>query len=251
MDRPCVIVITPKLFYTNENGTEEEYGCSQSFVKIRVVKSALISLAAAAFGLASFSLLICSFYPQIGWSFVYADTAGVSEDYLMLSAFGFVSSTIFDFAFCFSEKLRIEFFRNHRLEQYPAQLNDVIFSGHQVFAVTVLIAQSLFYRTIQPLSACGLALLVSNLAPSIVLIFFVALKKLLLIDYLYFANFVRFMALSLRYLPQITYNLDRGSASGFSPIYLCLDFLGSLLAVLQVAAMIFNLSKLKSFRRID
>lgn len=285
VDRPCEILITPKLFRYTGNGSKE-YGpaCKSSFLKIRVIKSTAISWAAFAFAWTSFGLLIFSFYPQIVWSFLRSDTSGICQDYLVLSAFGFFSSAIFHFAFFFSAVLKTEFYRNYPLQQYPAHLSDIISSCHQVLAITILISQSLLYRTSQPLSNCGLTLLMCNLSPMIVLVVFVALKKFLLIDFLNFVNFVRLVALSFRYLPQvshrsmgslltraidhdqtmiivcrlamvftffsifqITYNINRDSTYGFSRVYLFCDFLGSLFSVIQIVLVIINLSKLKSF----
>lgn len=207
VNQPGEILITPKLFLHTENGSKE-YGAAgaKSFLKIRVIKSTAISWASLVFGWTSFGLLIFSFYPQILWCFLHGDTSGVCQDFLALSTCGYVASAIFYTAFFFSDVLRTEFYCYYPLQQYPAHMSDIIFSGHQIFVVAVLISQSLLYQTNQPLSNCGRTMLIGNISPIFVLMVFVVLNKFSLIDLVYFyVNFVRLVILSVKYLPQVSH----------------------------------------------
>ena len=182
-----------------------------------------------------------SFYPQVIHNFRRKTTAGLSVDFLLFNAVGFLCYSVFNVSMYFIPEFRIGYEQRHHGNVIQISLNDVCFSLHALVLTLITWAQVIHYD--------GHLQIPSPTAFLSGFLFFVLCAVyILFITQQFHSNrdpwnwfyFIYFVALSklvvtfIKYPPQILTNYRLKSTVGFNITQILLDLLGSVLSLLQL-----------------
>ncbi|CAF3706568.1 unnamed protein product [Rotaria sordida] len=205
------------------------------FLLIDIARSHVLNIFIQIVGWIYFLAWSVSFYPQIILNFRRRSVIGLNFDFLSLNILGHTSYAVFNIVLYTSSKVQQQYFAQHPHGVLPVLLNDVIFSGHAVFACSVTIIQSLIYErgnqrvsyVARALGAVGVVFLLISTIISLS-------HHLPTLTLLYFFSYVKLAITILKYCPQAWMNYKRKSTEGWSIGNILLDFTGGVFSLLQM-----------------
>eukprot|EP00811_Abedinium_folium_P030912 NODE_4987_length_1823_cov_7.564269.p1 GENE.NODE_4987_length_1823_cov_7.564269~~NODE_4987_length_1823_cov_7.564269.p1 ORF type:complete len:332 (-),score=79.70 NODE_4987_length_1823_cov_7.564269:652-1647(-) len=185
-----------------------------------------------------------SFYPQVVMNFKNKSVVGLSLDFQLLNAMGFICYFSYSAMLYYSPLIQKEYSEAHNGNSSAVQLNDVVFAGHALLITLVTLAQIVVYYDYPPLDPADRTIRIIVVV-ALVLLFMVAAALATLVSlsaegvlsWLGFLNIVSVVKLAVsvaKYCPQVWMNYRRQSTKGWNIYNVILDFIGGSLSVAQL-----------------
>lgn len=198
------------------------------------------------FGWIYFIAWSATFYPQIFLVLKRKTSAGLSTDFMIINALGFICYAIFTFS-SYAVPEVTKTYEQHT--GYPPQVDttDVYFAAHGAVMCSLLVSLLFYYppRTLPKLP---------NLIACISLMFLVivALVSCMYgkLDWFYFlqvAGFIKVGASIVKHFPQAVLNRSRHSTVGWSFTMVVLDLIGGSFSIAQQVLRCFRIQALAPF----
>ena len=182
-----------------------------------------------------------SFYPQLIHNFKRKTTSGLSVDFLLFNAVGFLCYSVFNVTMYFIPEFRYGYERRHHGNAIQISLNDVCFSLHALLLTLITWAQVIYYDGhLQIPSPSAFLSGFLFLVICSVYVLFITQSFHSNRDpwnwyyFIYFIAFSKLVVTFIKYPPQILTNRRLKSTVGFNITQILLDLLGSLLSLLQL-----------------
>ncbi|CAF1276656.1 unnamed protein product [Adineta steineri] len=223
---------TPSL---NTNLTERD------FLRIDIARSIKLNRLISTVGWLYFFAWSCSFYPQIVLNFRRQSVVGLNFDFLALNLCGFFCYSIYNIALYSWRDVQDGYMKSHPHGIIPVLINDVVFGLHGFIAALITIFQCLFFeRSTQRVSyTTSILLFVFILFLSITTII-TSVGRMDLLLLIYFYSYVKLIISCIKYVPQVVMNYRRKSTEGWSIGNIVLDFIGSILSLIQMFLLAIN-----------
>lgn len=235
------------------NGTRRIGKCpfnqDDVFVRLVVARSSIISVLVIVTGWIYFGAWSISFYPQIILNWQRKSVIGLNFDFLLLNIIGFFCYTIYNLLLYFDPIVQDIYIARHgNRSLIPVLLNDVIFSGHALFACLITAFQCFIYeRGTQRISyTCRIwaSILLGFSSLSLLLALFSFFNWLDFINYL---SYVKMGVTLSKYFPQAILNFKRKSTIGWSIGNVLLDATGGTMDIVQMILQAKNTADWSAF----
>uniref|UniRef100_A0A914LNN2 Cystinosin homolog n=1 Tax=Meloidogyne incognita TaxID=6306 RepID=A0A914LNN2_MELIC len=219
------------------------------FVRLVVARSSIISVLVIVTGWIYFGAWSISFYPQIILNWQRKSVIGLNFDFLLLNIIGFFCYTIYNLLLYFDPIVQDIYIARHgNRSLIPVLLNDVIFSGHALFACLITAFQCFIYeRGTQRISyTCRIwaSILLGFSSLSLLLALFSFFNWLDFINYL---SYVKMGVTLSKYFPQAILNFKRKSTIGWSIGNVLLDATGGTMDIVQMILQAKNTADWSAF----
>jgi len=195
-------------------------------------------------GWAYFCAWSVSFYPQVVQNCRRRSVVGLSLDYQILNAAGFVCYFMFNAALYWDPTVQQEYRDAHGGRSSAVRLNDVVFAGHAALLTLVTLLQIVVFYDYPPLQRADKLLRGLVLAfVSVVLFGFAGLGcsiagsdegSVTWLSLFVVMSEVKVVISVVKYCPQVWMNYRRKSTEGWNIANVLLDFTGGLLSVAQL-----------------
>jgi len=183
--------------------------------------------------------MLC-FYPQIWENWKRKSVTGYSFDFFALDTTDLTVYSVYNLALYAITSIKEEYKREEHTNVIPVKINDLVFSTNGVVCCIIMLIQAFIYeRGGQKVSKIckGVTLLIflyifSTMIPTLT-------GALNLVDFFEYISYVK-IATTLKYMPQVWMNYQRGSTQGFSIGMVALDITGGSLSVGQMLVNCYN-----------
>jgi cystinosin len=176
-----------------------------------------------------------SFYPQLALNYKHRSVRGLSLDFVLLNTTGFTAYALYTAILHFYTPAVSAFTAQHAIPpQVP--LNDVVFGAHGAALCAVALVQCVIFprgaQTVQPAVGllCGASWLLMVLGFGLA-----ATHVLPWLVYLDACGLVKVVCSFFKYVPQVVFNWQRKSTTGFAAAGMALDFTGGIFSISQQA----------------
>jgi len=174
------------------------------------------------------------FYPQIIENFRNKSVVGYSFDFFLLEAVDLTLYSAYNLALYAIPFIKDEYKHEENTDVIPVKINDIAFSFNGVFCCIVMFIQTCIYekggqkvsKGCKMVNALILLYVLSTLLPTLT-------GALELVKFFEFISYVK-IATTMKYLPQVLMNYQRGSTQGFSIGMVILDITGGSFSVGQM-----------------
>ncbi|KAF1319428.1 Lysosomal cystine transporter, partial [Globisporangium splendens] len=180
------------------------------------------------------------FYPQLYLNYTRQSVVGLSLDFMVLHMLGFICYTIFNCAFYFSTSVQEQYMRRNGGNRNAVEANDVLFSVHATFAVTLSIVQCLIYtRGEQTVSRATVGWTAAFVAVGVLFEAIVVVRGnneasvFNTLNFLYYLSYVKLVTTLVKNIPQIVLNYQLKSTAGWTIWGVFTDIAGGVLSVSQ------------------
>lgn len=187
-----------------------------------------------------FACWAVGFYPQLYLNYSRKSVVGLSLDFTVLHMLGFICYAIFNCAFYFSESVQQQYMRRNGGNRNAVEANDVLFSLHAMFAVTLSIVQCFMYtRGEQTVSSATVAWTMATVAVAVLFEVAVAVtgndeeSQVNTLNFLYFLSYVKLVTTFVKCIPQIVLNYQLKSTAGWPIWGVYADIAGGVLSTAQ------------------
>lgn len=200
-----------------------------------------IDLAGDIMGWTYFVCWVCAFYPQIIVNFTRRSITGLNLDFIALNFAGYLAYSSFNAGLFWIPELQKEYFQLHPGGVIPVQLNDVLFTFHNLMAVSIWIAQALsFERAGQELSSVCIGVILISGAYTIVCLTLSIIGIFTWLTFIYYFSYIKLFTSVIKYFPQVYHLYKRKSTDGFSTFGVLLDLTGGIASILQMILIAYN-----------
>ncbi|KAJ1909820.1 hypothetical protein IWQ60_010971 [Tieghemiomyces parasiticus] len=177
-----------------------------------------------------------SFYPQAILNYKRKSVRGLSVDFLVYNAFGFLCYAIYNLTFYASPRVRHEYEERNDGQPNLVQLNDVVFAVHAFLISSITLGQAFVYSgdVHQRLSLAARGFLFISGVGIAALLVGVNFGATQWIDVMYFLSYVKLFVTVVKYCPQAYLNYQKQSTVGWSIHNILLDFSGGVLSLAQL-----------------
>jgi len=174
------------------------------------------------------------FYPQIIENWKNKSVVGYSFDFFLLDAVDLTLYSAYNLALYAIPFIKEEYKHEENTDVIPVKINDIVFSINGVLCCLAMLIQTCIYerggqrvsKGCKMVNALILLFVFSTLVPTLT-------GALELVKFFEFISYVK-IATTMKYLPQVLMNYQRGSTQGFSIGMVILDITGGSFSVGQM-----------------
>ncbi|UXI18252.1 acetylcholinesterase 3 AChE3 [Sarcoptes scabiei] len=223
------------------NQTHKKINTNFAFVRVRVGRNQIWQYLSTTFGWGYFVLWSLSFWPQNVINFRRKSVIGLSFDYTILHFSGFLYYSIFNVALFTSPLIRDLYEEKYPRSEIPVELNDVVYSLHAAFTTSITWIQCFIYEQgDQRLSLHSKLFQWCVWSIGAVLMILAWLNTITWLTFIYYFSYIKLMVTSVKYLPQVWFNYQRKSTSGWSIEMVLLDISGGTFSMIQMLLIAYN-----------
>uniref|UniRef100_A0A0K0DXN9 Cystinosin homolog n=1 Tax=Strongyloides stercoralis TaxID=6248 RepID=A0A0K0DXN9_STRER len=228
-------------FKINSTNNDSSQIIDNSFLRIRVFQSYIIETLVIISGWIYFAMWSFSFYPQIFLNFKRKSVTGLNFDYLLINIIGFVCYTIYNVFMFWHPVIEEQYQQKYERSLNPVLLNDVIFSIHTLFISTIIIIQCFFFESGKQKISYTCYVFSSILIITGITSVYLPLNNIInWLEYLNILSYIKMATTLSKYIPQILFNYKRKSVRGWSIGVVICDFVGGLMANIQMILQAIN-----------
>jgi len=207
------------------------------------VHSHILSIITNIIGWLYFAAWTISFYPQVILNIKRKSVVGLNFDFVIYNWIGFFAYSVFNVGLYWVEPIKNLYKALYPIGVIPVQLNDVIFSLHALFIVTVLLVQCCIYerggQTV-PAFCWGLATCMITYMVIIAIVAASGVHTFNWLHFIYYLSYLKLFITLIKYIPQAIMNYKRKSTDGWSIWNILLDFTGGTLSIIQMIMISYN-----------
>ncbi|KAI0980024.1 hypothetical protein GJ496_006535 [Pomphorhynchus laevis] len=210
-------------------------------IRIRIFLSKTADILNTLTGWLSFFLWSASFYPQVILNQKRKSVVGLSFDYTAIDLLGYIPFTIYNCLIYFPSSVQNKYQYYHPHQPIPIELNDVIYTIHVTVLCFIRAVQCcIFERGNQRITKFGYGFIIFEVAAFVISGILCSINVINILQFVYVFSFVKVVSTLIKYIPQVYFNYQRKSTTGWSIWNAALDVSGAFFISLQPAINCIN-----------